>query len=128
MLLFSLTDCHKNHHVMFWNPFKQRFQWNYLVLVFNNDRMKLKYWIKMYINSSYWIYYYLDISPDYHETFGYNNDPPPLPHSLPSYWINKLITKWCPCYVSNLHWRQFFPCHNFYKTSKWMRGKITSLI
>ena len=31
---------------------------------------------------------------------GYNNDipySPPLPHNLFSYWMNKLINKWCPC-------------------------------
>ena len=50
--------------------------------------MKLENWIEMY-----WINYYLDLSPDYHGTFGYDNDPPPLPQSLPSDWMNELTNK-----------------------------------
>ena len=42
---------------------------------------------------------------------GQNNDtphPPPLPHHLPSYWINEQTNK--EVHISNLNRRQIFPC------------------
>ena len=44
-----------------------------------------------------------------------NNDlphPPPLSHSLPSFWINGPTNK-CEG-ILQPNWRQFFSCHNFY--------------
>ena len=68
-----------------------------------------------------WIYYYLDLTPIFmfsnnvNCVAGQNNNltnPPPLPHPLPSYWMNDPTKKWQG--NSKLNWRQYFLCHNIH--------------
>ena len=75
-----------------------------------------------------WIYYHLDLTPDYHvlwqsETYSWlkyrSFQPPlyPIP-SPPTEWTNWPINN---VHVSNLNWRQFFLCQNNHKGGHFSR-------